>query len=816
MSTNYIDQITDTAGTTHDISEGDSTRIFRATCSTAAATVAKIATLDTSNRNFSLAAGVRVAVTFKYANTAATPTLNINSTGAKLIYITDFGGNLHNANKEEISWGPYETIIFTYNGTGWLSNGSAGTLYWLTNTKTSNTGTVTSVGITAGGGISISGSPITTSGSITVGHSNSVTAQTTQAVYPIKIDAQGHISAYGSAVTIPSAYTLPIATSNTLGGVKPWYYWQQSSTGPTAGTINASATVNARSATAGRYYAVEMDKDGRMFVNVPWTNVNSSYITSDSDEKVKVATISASTNYYPVLSTNTTSASTKYFDNAGFKYIYTPATSSDPGFAELILGNNITYNNENNKKGLLTLYSNNDKQVYLRTVNNLTASRGIGLPDKDGTIALTSDITDEKLTIETVYDSTSTTYTYYPILARKATTNGIRQIDETGFRINNRNGSTDEAGLAELILGNATVEGTENNKRGWISIYNRNDKYARIYTASTLTANREIALPDKSGTIALTSDVPDVSALKIWYGECSTAAATAAKTVSITDFPTLASGMLVAIKFTNSNSVASPTLSINSGTAHSIIRYGTSAPSTSVASSWAAGAVVLMIYDGTYWRICSYKDNSTYAEISVANITNLTGSSSGLVTGRRFKSAFDTNTENGAAATTNYDKANIKNIIESTVDPGTTTAPNGTLWLKYGDSTLPTMADYVVEQHVAASPEDNWSWTKWNSGKAECWIDKKFSNVAVTTTWGSCYSANLGTVTFPFTFVTTASSAKFPMVLTSIKSTSARGWIIGNTNTSLTTTETFYFIAPTSYTSIATIVVRIYAVGLWK
>ena len=51
MSTNYIDQITDTAGTTHDISEGDSTRIFRATCTTAASTTAKVATLDTSNRN---------------------------------------------------------------------------------------------------------------------------------------------------------------------------------------------------------------------------------------------------------------------------------------------------------------------------------------------------------------------------------------------------------------------------------------------------------------------------------------------------------------------------------------------------------------------------------------------------------------------------------------------------------------------------------------------------------------------------------------------------------------------------------------------
>ena len=69
-------------------------------------------------------------------------------------------------------------------------------------------GTVTSVGLTnaTNGGLTISGSPITSSGSITVGHSNVLTsAQTTQAVYPIKIDKNGHISAYGSAVSIPSS-----------------------------------------------------------------------------------------------------------------------------------------------------------------------------------------------------------------------------------------------------------------------------------------------------------------------------------------------------------------------------------------------------------------------------------------------------------------------------------------------------------------------------------------------------------------------------------------------------------------------------------
>ena len=68
-------------------------------------------------------------------------------------------------------------------------------------------GTVTSVGLSnaTDGGLTISDSPVTSSGSITVGHSNVLSsAQTTQAVYPIKIDKNGHISEYGTAVTIPT------------------------------------------------------------------------------------------------------------------------------------------------------------------------------------------------------------------------------------------------------------------------------------------------------------------------------------------------------------------------------------------------------------------------------------------------------------------------------------------------------------------------------------------------------------------------------------------------------------------------------------
>lgn len=82
-------------------------------------------------------------------------------------------------------------------------------------------GTIT--GVTAGTGLSGGG----TSGGVTLNHSNSVTAQNTQAVYPIKIDAQGHISGYGSAVTIPTVPSAgtsasAVGTSSSGGSATTW------------------------------------------------------------------------------------------------------------------------------------------------------------------------------------------------------------------------------------------------------------------------------------------------------------------------------------------------------------------------------------------------------------------------------------------------------------------------------------------------------------------------------------------------------------------------------------------------------------------
>lgn len=101
------------------------------------------------------------------------------------------------------------------------------------------------------------------------------------------------------------------------------------------------------------------------------------------------------------------------------------------------------------------------------------------------------------------------------------------------------------------------------------------------------------------------------------YGTCATGAATAAKVATIQDSQafTLLTGVTVHIKFTYTNTVANPTLNVNSTGAKAIMRYGTTRPSTSTVTSWFAGSVISFTYDGTYWVMNDWNQdaNTTYS-----------------------------------------------------------------------------------------------------------------------------------------------------------------------------------------------------------
>ena len=437
MSTNYIDQITDTAGTTHDISEGDSTRIFRATCSTAESTAAKVATLDTSNRNFSLASGVRVAVTFTYGNTATTPTLRVDgsSTGtAKNMAVwADNSSILTGGGTTYFYWGPYETIIFTYDGTRWVI-GQGGAIY--------------------------------------------------------------------------KAYKL--ANSNHAHG----------------------------------------------------------NITSGGDITATAPTIASG-----------------------------------------------------------------DQLI----INDDSASKVTNGPTFDG--------------------STTT-----KALSQKGT---------------------------------------------WETFSN-----------------------------------------SLLYGECSTAVATVAKTVTVDSSFKLVTGATVAVKFSVSNTAASPTLNVNNTGAKEIKRYGTTAPSTSASTSWQAGSVVCFVYDGTYWQMCNWLNDNTMVtqnhststsvyNMALANYSSSSGGTSTLNHSNKIQANPSTGDtlQSGRATTADLSSSDVTTFVNS---------------LSFSQLVV---ADYVVEQGVSG----NWSWRKWNSGIGECWLQYNPGSYTCGTTRGSLYSGGNLTLTFPLTFTSTPS-----------------------------------------------------------
>ena len=100
----------------------------------------------------------------------------------------------------------------------------------------------------------------------------------------------------------------------------------------------------------------------------------------------------------------------------------------------------------------------------------------------------------------------------------------------------------------------------------------------------------------------------------VWYAECATAAATAAKEATITPATTefsLTNGAVVVVKFANTNSaaVADLTLNINGTGAHHIKRYGTT--NLAAVGNLTAGQAIQFAYDGSNWLFTGHVDTNT-------------------------------------------------------------------------------------------------------------------------------------------------------------------------------------------------------------
>ena len=118
-------------------------------------------------------------------------------------------------------------------------------------------------------------------------------------------------------------------------------------------------------------------------------------------------------------------------------------------------------------------------------------------------------------------------------------------------------------------------------------------------TVSHLTTPRTIDGVDFDGTKAITH-----------YGTCSTAAATAVKVVQCDGFK-LAAGSRIAVKFSHSNTSASPTLNVNNTGAKRLCKYGT----FYVGNDWHDDEVVEFVYDGTQYQMVGTKFTVSYQDL---------------------------------------------------------------------------------------------------------------------------------------------------------------------------------------------------------
>lgn len=449
MSTNYIDQITDTAGTTHDISEGDSTRIFRATCSTAAGTAAKVATLQTSNRNFSLTTGVRVAVTFTYGNSAATPTLRVDgsSTGtAKTIATPTAAATLTTGNGTTYNtWGPYETVIFTYNGTYWVKSGS-------------------SLGAYTGQPISIATS--TGTNQITLNHGTK---------YSLNVGGNSYI------------FTTP--TDNNSGG-----------------------TITEVKTSEGAHTTIDVTS-GKAEFNVPTktshlTN-DSGFITSDSDTKNTTGSSSKTeTKMYLIGATSQDTYVTTYSnancyigaDNhlySNGNMVVNTAYLIDNEYAQFDDIPTITLN------GSATTSPSFYAPTTAGTSGYVLKSNGSGAPTWTS-----ATLTDKNVTSTTV----TTERTYY-LTGSSSSSTATGGLDKHASIKAYVTSDANTSGSAYIAIGNTTASGAVNAKQGYLRLYGSTAYYHELKGVQSYpSANRSVYFPRYAGDMYLTC-VPGVVAV---------------------------------------------------------------------------------------------------------------------------------------------------------------------------------------------------------------------------------------------------------------------------------------------------------------
>lgn len=171
----------------------------------------------------------------------------------------------------------------------------------------------------------------------------------------------------------PSTFAPPTAAASTLGGVKVGYTtsgknyklqvdasgnafvnvpWTDNNTTYNQATADTLGLVKIGYTSSGKNYAVSLDANGKMYVNVPWTDNNTTYAQATSDKLglVKIG-YSATGKNYPVV-----------LDGSGKMYVNVPWTDTNTTYANM----GAATSSDAGKAGLVPAPSAGAQGKYLR------------------------------------------------------------------------------------------------------------------------------------------------------------------------------------------------------------------------------------------------------------------------------------------------------------------------------------------------------------------------------------------------------------------------------------------------------------------
>ena len=309
----------------------------------------------------------------------------------------------------------------------------------------------------------------------------------------ITVDAKGRVTAASTkTITLPTDNntTYSKATSSTLGLVKIGY------------------------TESGKNYPVELDSDGKMFVNVPWTDNNTVYTHPSYTARTGKPTANQTPAFGGTATVSQiTSDATGHVTGATDRTITIPSTlSNGTGTAGLIKTSSTVTSNSGYTacpvisgvpyyKDTNTTYSNMtaataDAAGKAGLVPAPAAGKQTSFLRGDGAWAIPTN-TDTKVKITA---NAPTAYTsYYPTL--HTSTSGTVEVTanaDTKFSI--FTGTATDEGNSRLILGNATAKGTDKNSTGKIILYS-NSTNSHTITPATTTSGITHTLPATSGTV---------------------------------------------------------------------------------------------------------------------------------------------------------------------------------------------------------------------------------------------------------------------------------------------------------------------------